>query len=278
MSDPSDPITPATAAGETAPKPMPSRLPCRWPCLGLAGVALWLLLFSVGVLIDTAPNRERLGLKLSKEPNELVIQEEKNWQESAAEVERRVWMLENPGKESPAPTADTAKTTSISQPGSPKPGFTIWTIPDFLLSMFSFMPLNIGFLCILAAFIGGCSVNKDEIARVETMIAALKPEDHQAYAEGLRRRLSYLTEHPGHSAIRGLVVYLILISGLFVLGSSPVGEGDNQLVDLTQYMRLAGLFSFFGYIAGNDPTVFSSLLNLGSSRLRPPPKDPEANQ
>jgi hypothetical protein len=61
---------------------------------------------------------------------------------------------------------------------------------------------------------------------------------------------------------------------LFVLGTSPVGDGDNQLVDLTQYMRLAGLFSFFGYIAGNDPTVFSSLLNLGSSRLRPQPKEP----
>jgi hypothetical protein len=235
-------------------------------------MALWLLLFSVGVLIDSSPSRERLGLSISKKPNEMVVQEAKNRQDAAAEVEQRVWMLENPGKTPPTAEITEADSASLTEPL--KPEFTIWTIPDFLLSMFSFMPLNIGFLCIFAAFIGGCSVNKDEITRVEGMISALKPDDDSSYAEGLRRRLSYLTEHPAHSAIRGLVVYLILISGLFVLGTSPVGDGDNQLVDLTQYMRLAGLFSFFGYIAGNDPTVFSSLLNLGSSRLRPQPKEP----
>jgi hypothetical protein len=64
------------------------------------------------------------------------------------------------------------------------------------------------------------------------------------------------------------VVYLILISGLQIIGSAPVWEGlpDKEL--LANYIKQAGLFSFLGYLAGYDPTVFTSMINFGSSRLR----------
>jgi hypothetical protein len=84
----------------------------------------------------------------------------------------------------------------------------------------------------------------------------------------LKRRLNYLTEHPGYSTIRGLVVYLVLISGLFIIGAAPQGGDPDHQDILTQYMKLAGLFSFFGFLAGYDPTVFTAMINFGSTRLR----------
>jgi hypothetical protein len=258
MTESNTTVSPPAAAVETAVNPSPVLPSCKWPRLGLAAVALWLLLFATGVLVDSALARERLGWKPQSDHTASTPKENPQTQEDIGSNPQAKAKLENSGK--PA--------TSLTAHAGPR---------DFLVAMFSFAPLNIGFLCIMAAFIGGCAVNKNDIDLVRARIAALPPGDDTDKAALLRRRLNYLTEHPGYSAIRGLVVYIILISGLFVLGSSPQGAGDSQSLDLNQYMRLAGLFSFFSYIAGSDPTVFSSLLNIGSNRLRPQNPDPPAN-
>ncbi len=205
--------------------------------------------------MDSAPYRESLGWKDETNPSKVT------------ELDGRLSKLETIAN--PPPATSQKKNNDPTNPDDPKkvdPKKPHW-FTAFVISMFSFMPLNIGFLCIIAAYVGGCSVNKNEIDRLERLIADLRPDDHSQEAEHLRRKLSYLTENPLNSTIRGLVVYLILISGLFVLGGTPVSMGVNQVLDLTQYIRLAGMFSFFGYIAGNDPTVFFTLLNFVSSRF-----------
>ena len=86
-----------------------------------------------------------------------------------------------------------------------------------------------------------------------------------------RKRLNYLAESPGYSALRGIVVYLVIISGLLVAGGSPLVIDTDHKEQLTQYFKLAGIFSFFGYLAGSDPTIFSAMVEFGSGRLRPQP-------
>jgi hypothetical protein len=103
---------------------------------------------------------------------------------------------------------------------------------------------------------------------IETEIAAVPAENDSS---GLRRRHHYLTEHPAFSAMRGLVVFLLLSSGLFVLaGTEAFTKAGDHADALGQYIKYAGIFSFVGYLAGHDPTVFSSLIRLGSSRMTDP--------
>lgn len=157
-------------------------------------------------------------------------------------------------------------TAQAGQPDCPKTS-KFWS---FIVATFTFTPLNVGFLCVLAAFIGGCSINKNEIHRIHQEILDLEaepPVPPNPDLARLRQRLDYLTEHPGYSTIRGLVVYLIIISGLFIIGAPLTGENGTQSITLAQYMKLAGLFSFFGYLAGYDPTVFSSVIGLGTRQL-----------
>lgn len=280
MTDPNESARPAAAAGETAVNPPPAApaamLELDWPpdrrlLWGLAGVGLWLMIFAMGVLIPSESSRKNLGWNPPPEPQAVLARQ----QDSVAKLQQQVDQLEkavkNPGTAPATPPPATAAPAPAA--AVPPPPSTFRRLRAFVIAALSFTPINIGLLCILAAFIGGCSVNKEEIWQLKADLLALAPTDEPAKGAALRRRLNYLTEHPGYSAIRGMVVYLILISGLFVVGGDPVGDGGNQVNALTQYMRLAGLFSFFGYLAGYDPTVFTSLLSMGSSRLRPTAPD-----
>lgn len=218
---------------------------------GVAGVLLWLLLFSVGVLIPAEPSRKNLGWTSESES-----------QANTKNLEERINELEK--KEKIPKLTDSDNKPPVVATGKPH---KIWS---FFVATFTFTPLNIGYLCILAAFIGGCSINKNEIHRIQQEIFDIEanpPVPPNPDIVRLKQRLDYLTEHPGYSTIRGLVVYLIIISGLFIIGAPLTGENGTQSVTLGQYMKLAGLFSFFGYLSGYDPTVFTSVVGLGSKHL-----------
>jgi hypothetical protein len=272
--------------------------PDRRLAWGLISLVLWLLLFAIGVLIPSENSRIRLGWRPDNEKRDATklreeVDELKNKLTTAKDDKNQT--TQSPSIESKVSTDDL---TSVS-PGGASPGAsekpTIAENPDtkqilqeirglsedlkrqndikaraggglgdFLIASCSYMPINIGLLCILAAFMGGCSVNKNSIFDVQSEIATLQPGE-RLYA--LKRRLGYLTEHPGYSTIRGLVVYLILISGLFIVGATPEGGFGEHQEFLSQYMRLAGLFSFVGFLTGYDPTVFTSMLSFGSNRI-----------
>lgn len=275
---------------------------------GVAGVFMWMLLFSVGVLIPAESSRKNLGWKSDSETQANA----KKLEERIGELEKKVTKPDAPKNpkttDSTKPETQKEPATQTSSEGAPttSPG-TPPVVPDvsqnspkqneppitdtkdqnkeeptsstqiypskfwsFVVATFTFTPLNVGILCILAAFIGGCSVNKSEIHRIQQEILDLEakpPVPPNPDLTRLRQRLDYLTEHPGYSTIRGLVVYLIIISGLFIIGAPLTGENGTQAVTLAQYMKLAGLFSFFGYLSGYDPTVFSAVIGLGTKQL-----------
>lgn len=81
---------------------------------------------------------------------------------------------------------------------------------------------NVAILCCLASMIGG-------ICRGSNYLLAL--------------------------ATNGLFIYLVLISGLLLLGTSPF---DN--LSQAQYTRLAGTSSLFAFVCGYDPGMLSKLV------------------
>jgi hypothetical protein len=66
------------------------------------------------------------------------------------------------------------------------------------------------------------------------------------------------------AVIRGLVVFLIVISGLLVLLENPiVGTASPG-----QYVRFGGLLSLTSFVVSYDPSVFAMLLEQVRTRLR----------
>ncbi len=55
--------------------------------------------------------------------------------------------------------------------------------------------------------------------------------------------------------VQGFVVFLLLISGLLLLGESPFKDLSQE-----KYVRLAGSASLFSFVLGYDPRVFIKLL------------------
>jgi hypothetical protein len=234
---------------------------------GVAGVFVWLLLFSTGVLIPSEPSRIDLGWRPLPNLETKASNPVQGGPALGTETKNAQPNLDNSIK---------GKKEDLAKAGPPD-GSRSSKFSSFVVAMFTFTPLNVGFLCVLAAFVGGCSINKNEIHRIHQEILDLEanpPVPPNPDLARLRQRLDYLTEHPGYSTIRGLVVYLIIISGLFIIGAPLTGENGTQSVTLAQYMKLAGLFSFFGYLSGYDPTVFSSFIGLGSNHLSTGKKAP----
>jgi hypothetical protein len=125
-------------------------------------------------------------------------------------------------------------------------------LPDFFMSIITYTPTNIAFLCIIAAFSGGCAsrlviigIHKDPAS--DSQISEKDKTDSQLY----------MTENPFSSMLRGLVVYFAFLAGVFVAAPNPFAETSPQ-----QYAQAAGVVSLFSFIVGYDPTVFRSFISL----------------
>ncbi len=220
---------------------------------GIAAMLAWLLLFGAGVLIDSLPYRQALGWGQTAKTELQTLSE-------------RIAALEKgPATPVPPPAAPPpAKTDKAADPGRPQPAASWQT---FLIGLVTYLPINVGLLSIVAAFLGGCSVSPELIQDIKNQLEGSDPNSEEHY--DLKRRLHYLTEHPAYSAFRGLVVYLLVTSGLLVFaGSETLATTPDPFDSLARYIRYAGIFSFIGYLAGHDPTVFSGLLRLGSSHMQ----------
>ena len=243
--------------GVTAIPPTPAWPPAKQIVGGSIAVVLWLALFSTGLLIDSLPYRKTLGWKPddpAKVENQLKVAEKR-----LGELERinAIPPAKREGKEQATPAMPDA------MPAIPKETHDMFSA--FVIAALTFIPSNIALLCVIAAFLGGCSVSQELINDVhaEARQRMGHPEEFT-----LSRRLNYLKEHPAFSAFRGLVVFLLLISGLFVLGGSEtLATSEEQIGNFGKYIRFAGIFSFIGYLAGHDPTIFTALLRFGSGHL-----------
>jgi hypothetical protein len=232
------------------------------PKTGVIGALLWFMILAVGVLVPAEDYRIALGWNPGK-PNH------SNNNPVATQQDTHTHLTDGCEK-SPGSREFSCPACRSHQRQTTRP------LIAFSIAAVSYLPLNICILTIAAAFVGGCAVNQGELKDLGKRVKGYENN----YTEGPeidrdRKRLNYLAESPGYSALRGIVVYLIIISGLLVAGGSPLSIESDQKEQLAQYFKLAGIFSFFGYLAGSDPTIFSAMIEFGSGRLRP--QSPQGN-
>ena len=131
---------------------------------------------------------------------------------------------------------------------------------DVLLAALLFTPTNVALLSVLAGFLGGCASALNDRNLLEHEMQQAQAGGDAVRASRLERRIGFMGESPIVSMMRGFVVYLAIISGIFLVISNPF---ENPSMD--QFIRLAGLFSVVAFLMGYDPTRFEELLEKLSS-------------
>ena len=113
----------------------------------------------------------------------------------------------------------------------------------------SFTIPNLAFLSCLAA-IGGEFCRRAKINEIELEKRIL------AYDES-RESLTYTALVGSYTAagMRGFVVYLLVIGGLFLIDTDALVAGSATHIQ-SQYIRMAGMLSVFAFITGYDTAFF----------------------
>jgi hypothetical protein len=134
------------------------------------------------------------------------------------------------------------------------------TVHNFLLAALLYTPTNVALLSMLAGLIGGCSSLLYDHGDLQEQIKNAEADGNHHMARRLALRLSYLSESPFSSLLRGFLVYLAIISGILLAISDPF-----KVTSADQFIRLAGLFSVIAFVMGYDPTRFEDLIDTLSS-------------
>ncbi len=119
----------------------------------------------------------------------------------------------------------------------------------FVLCLICFTPVNMAILSFTAGFMGGAFSN--------FYVRSLPVEEKGRISEQKPKSRRYLEEPPLSSAIRGLLAYLCILAGLFVVISDPFKDPSSA-----QYLKFAGLVSAVAFSLGFDPSRFEGLLSI----------------
>ncbi len=134
---------------------------------------------------------------------------------------------------------------------------------NFVMSILTYTPTNIAVLCIIAAFSGGCSSRLVIGGVWSANNSELESQNSEEYKTESH---IYMMENPFSSMIRGLVVYLAILAGVFVTNSNAFTNTTPQA-----YGELAGIASLISFVVGYDPSSFRSLISI-SDKIKPKPK------
>jgi len=107
-----------------------------------------------------------------------------------------------------------------------------------------YTPTNVGLLAFLAGLAGEFSDRSKQ-----SQLAVLK-------GEIVDPRFRDVVACYAAGAMRGFVVYLLIVSGLLLVTSDAIADPDQG-----QYVRLAGLISVLSFVAGYDSEVFKAALD-----------------
>jgi hypothetical protein len=140
----------------------------------------------------------------------------------------------------------------------------ICSVYDLVLCLFCYTPINVGILAFVSGAIGG------------TMSCHYFGLLEVAEKEKLRKdapdRMIALQQSPAISAAQGLVSYLCIVAGLYVIVDDPF-----KVPTVGQYAKLAGLASALAFAVGYDRSRFVGLLGgipAGANQLAPGDKPP----
>lgn len=125
---------------------------------------------------------------------------------------------------------------------------------SFFVAVFCYTPTNMALLTLVAGFLGGCFSN--------VVVSSMEEQDVQKLPP---RRIAFMCENPLSATMRGFVIYLCLVAGLYVAMDDPFKDSTPG-----QYARLAGSLSLVAFIVGYDPSRIEGWL-----RIAPGPQAPK---
>jgi len=230
-------------------KPEPKIVP--WPKLvkTFASLTVWVLLFSSGLLIETVEHRYQLA------PRSVEKQ-------VGPEGMKSVHGYVPPDQPvAVAKAAETAKSGEdpkpfVSPPTNPS---TFASIKSFFVTMVCYTPINLALLTLVAGLIGGYASNITLDTMSDEQLADMKKR--------FPRRDFFLQEPPISAAIRGFVVFLCVVAGLYLAMDDPFKDPTSG-----QYIRLAGSISVMAFLVGYDASRLEDWL-----RIVPGPKSDADN-
>lgn len=147
---------------------------------------------------------------------------------------------------------------------------------NLVMSILTYTPTNVGLVCLVAAFIGGCTSrlhaeHTEQVARARGPRPRDSTEAPEASVEvGDAPSPSdsdvYRTENPATSLLRGFVVYGAYMAGSAIATDNPFGSTTPE-----QYARAAGAVSLAAFTIGFDPTFLYSLIRLKGKSAKAAP-------
>lgn len=266
---------------EAESKAGPSKLTSRERVLAFILLAFWLNLFAGGMLVDTQPYRcaiswsgvEKIGKTVQDHPCNAF------WVKHESRAERVFYngygvprptpsttptIATSPGAQGNAAatgettgTAGAASATATqSVQGEELPvagvptGKLVW---PWVVTILFYTPLNLAFISAAAGALG-------TLGSIANLNADQEGDDKRDKDDGATFFPRDRTNPLISGLLRGIFVYLFVISGMLLFDDSPSDTGPNQ------YVRLAGFLSLFSFFVNYKPSVFSSMLD-GAHRL-----------
>ncbi len=265
-------------------------MPWSQVVMSAVGLVCWILLYAAGLLLESVEERILLAPHMVEKqlgPNgkELVADVIKRAEVAEAEQEQKerkpknesskdreessVAVLSEPkGNEAPKEIGKGTEKTSTAA-GSAEPAKKnlaeispekkepllatrqpVSRVAAFFYSVLVFTPTNMALLTLFAGLLGGCVSNiKYSMMTIEER-ANLKPNEE-----------AILSENPLSATMRGFVIYLCMVAGLYVVLDDPFKDSTPG-----QYARLAGSMSLVAFIVGFDPTRIKAWLRMADSK------------
>lgn len=224
--------------------------------LASAILLLWLNLFAGGMLVDTQPYRCAISWSAIEKINPKTINDHPCnafWIENNERTARVFNNRYGVPKSAAAANAAAAATAGTDAAAQPAPASPVQPVPvrelalPWLLTIIFFTPLNLAFVAAAAGALGSLG-----------SIANLN-DDSDPSADATRDRTNPLVS----GLLRGMFVYLFVISGMLLFDDSPFSATGPD-----QYVRLAGFLSLFSFVVNYQPKVFSNLFDWANTRIQ----------
>lgn len=223
-------------------------IPQRQIVVTVLALVSWLMLYAVGLLLESVEHRIVLA----------PVNMKKQLGDAGKDLYNKVMKVpqtEVAGKDSTLassaakPAADLAtKGPPVilpqHSPTLPEPGPSVaWA---FFVAFFCYSPTNMAMLTLVAGFLGGCVSN--------AVVTTMEEDELKRVPE---RQLAFMCENPLAATMRGFVIYLCLVAGLYAAMDDPFKDSTPA-----QYARLAGSLSLVAFVVGYDPTRIEGWLRM----------------
>ena len=120
----------------------------------------------------------------------------------------------------------------------------------FFVAMLIHTPTNMALLTLFAGCLGGC------VSNIKYSMMTQEERNNLTTQES-----SILCENPLSATLRGFVIYLCLIAGLYAAVDDPFKDSTPG-----QYARLAGSLSLVAFIVGFDPSRIKAWLKMADQK------------